>query len=252
MTRLSCHRFRSNEVRLWLSVMAYNLGNLWQRLALPSRMDHWSLVRLQPRLVKTGGRLVKHARCYWLLLAESHLMRRLSQNPTGRLYSDELGGRLSFGRKLKMEIPVKAGTTERKGGFVMEPMEPTPLLYANCLLRKWREHLLRPVWIRMYPGLFCPEDLQYRNQEVDGFAFGEWFTSIHLHFQNCTVIRRGYFRENDRLFPASGATSVLRIDPQCWKRTRGVNKASTPLRRHQEDASDGRANEGRVDGPDRA
>src|SRR5579863_3984401 len=29
MTRLSCHRFRSNEVRLWLSVIAYNLGNLW-------------------------------------------------------------------------------------------------------------------------------------------------------------------------------------------------------------------------------
>jgi hypothetical protein len=28
-------------------------------------------------LVKTGGRLVKHARYYWLLLAESHLTRRL-------------------------------------------------------------------------------------------------------------------------------------------------------------------------------
>jgi hypothetical protein len=26
MTRLSCHRFRPNEVRLWLSVLAYNLG----------------------------------------------------------------------------------------------------------------------------------------------------------------------------------------------------------------------------------
>jgi hypothetical protein len=25
MTRLSCHRFRANEVRLWLSVIAYNL-----------------------------------------------------------------------------------------------------------------------------------------------------------------------------------------------------------------------------------
>jgi hypothetical protein len=25
-------RFRSNEVRLWLSVIAYNLGNLWRRL----------------------------------------------------------------------------------------------------------------------------------------------------------------------------------------------------------------------------
>ena len=35
MTRLSCHRFRSNEVRLWLGqpIIAYNLGNLWRRLA---------------------------------------------------------------------------------------------------------------------------------------------------------------------------------------------------------------------------
>ena len=30
MTRLSCHRFRSNEVPVWLSVIAYNLGNLWR------------------------------------------------------------------------------------------------------------------------------------------------------------------------------------------------------------------------------
>ena len=34
-TRLSCHRFRANEVRLQLSVLAYNLGNLWWRLGLP-------------------------------------------------------------------------------------------------------------------------------------------------------------------------------------------------------------------------
>ena len=27
-TRLSCHRFQGNKVRLWLSVIAYNLGNL--------------------------------------------------------------------------------------------------------------------------------------------------------------------------------------------------------------------------------
>jgi hypothetical protein len=77
MTRLSCHRFRANEVRLWLSVLAYNLGNLWQRLALPKGISNWSLTSLQQRLVKTGGRLVKHARYYWLLLAESHLPRRL-------------------------------------------------------------------------------------------------------------------------------------------------------------------------------
>ena len=77
MTRLSCHRFRANEVRLWLSVIAYNLGNLWRRLVLPTRIGNWSLTSLQQRLVKTGGRLIKHARYYWLLLAESHLTRRL-------------------------------------------------------------------------------------------------------------------------------------------------------------------------------
>ena len=77
MTRLSCHRFRANEVRLALSLLAYNLGNLWRRLALPEGIENWSLTSLQQRLVKTGGRLIKHARYYWLLLAESHRTRRL-------------------------------------------------------------------------------------------------------------------------------------------------------------------------------
>ena len=77
ITRLSCRRFRSNEVRLWLSLIAYNLRNLWRRLALPKKIENWSLTSLQGRLVKTGGRLVKHARYCWLMLAESHLTRRL-------------------------------------------------------------------------------------------------------------------------------------------------------------------------------
>ena len=85
MTRLSCHRFRSNEVRLWLSVIAYNLGNLWRRLALPKKIENWSPTSLQQRLVKTGGRLVKHARYYWLLLAESHLTLRLFGSMLRRL-----------------------------------------------------------------------------------------------------------------------------------------------------------------------
>jgi hypothetical protein len=56
LTRLSCHRFRANEERLWLSLIAYNLGNLWRRLALPAPIGKWSLTSLQQRLVKTGGR----------------------------------------------------------------------------------------------------------------------------------------------------------------------------------------------------
>jgi len=43
MMRLSCHRFRANEARLWLSLIVYNLGNLWRRLVLPARIGNWSL-----------------------------------------------------------------------------------------------------------------------------------------------------------------------------------------------------------------
>ena len=85
MTRLSYHRFRSNEVRLWLTILAYHLGNLWRRLVLPQRIENWSWTSLQQQLVKTGGRLVNHARYYWFLLAESHLTRRLFASMLGRI-----------------------------------------------------------------------------------------------------------------------------------------------------------------------
>ena len=82
MTRLSCHPCRANEVRLWRSVLAYNLANLWHRLA---GIANWSLPSLQQRLVKTGGRLIRHARYYWLLLVKSHLTRRLFSSMLRRI-----------------------------------------------------------------------------------------------------------------------------------------------------------------------
>ena len=44
---------------------------------LPRKIDNWSPTSVQPGLAKTGGRLIKHARHYWLPLAEGHLTRRL-------------------------------------------------------------------------------------------------------------------------------------------------------------------------------
>jgi hypothetical protein len=32
-------------VRLWLSLIAYNLGNLWRRLVLPKKIENWPLTR---------------------------------------------------------------------------------------------------------------------------------------------------------------------------------------------------------------
>ena len=45
----------------------------------------WSLTSLQQRLVKTAGRLLKHARYFWLVLAGSHLTRRLFGAMLGKI-----------------------------------------------------------------------------------------------------------------------------------------------------------------------
>ncbi len=46
-TRLSCGKFRNNEVRLQLHALAYNLGNFMRTLALPKEVEYWSLTTLR-------------------------------------------------------------------------------------------------------------------------------------------------------------------------------------------------------------
>ena len=76
-TRLSCHKVVANQVRLGLFVMAYNLGNFLRRLAVPEEMKHWSLTSHQTRMIKTGGRLVRHARRLVFQLAEVLVRREM-------------------------------------------------------------------------------------------------------------------------------------------------------------------------------
>jgi hypothetical protein len=55
-TRLSCHRFVANQVRLQLFTLAYNLGNFVRRLTRPKAVTEWSLRSVQLKLIKTGAR----------------------------------------------------------------------------------------------------------------------------------------------------------------------------------------------------
>jgi hypothetical protein len=69
-TRLSCKRFVSNQVRLALFVLAYNLGNFLRRLALPSKIKHWSLRSLLVKLIKIGAKVVTRSRYTIFQMAE--------------------------------------------------------------------------------------------------------------------------------------------------------------------------------------
>ena len=61
-TRLSCHRFVTNQVRIHLFVLAYNLGNFLRRLGLPKAIKDWSLRSLHVKLIKMMGQIVRRAR----------------------------------------------------------------------------------------------------------------------------------------------------------------------------------------------
>ena len=76
-TRLSCGKFRNNEVRLQLHVLAYNLANFMRTLALPKEVEHWSLTTLREKLVKIGAKIVRHGRYVTFQLAEVAVSREL-------------------------------------------------------------------------------------------------------------------------------------------------------------------------------
>jgi hypothetical protein len=76
-TRLSCRRFKDNQVRLQLFALAYNLGNFLRQLALPREVKHWSLTTLREKLIKIGAKVVSHARAVTFQLAEVAVPRSL-------------------------------------------------------------------------------------------------------------------------------------------------------------------------------
>ncbi len=76
-TRLSCHDFVDNQVRLQLFALAYNLGNFLRRLALPRSVKHWSMTTLREKLIKIGAKVVTHARYVIFQMAEVAVPRGL-------------------------------------------------------------------------------------------------------------------------------------------------------------------------------
>jgi hypothetical protein len=82
-TRLSCHRFADNAVRLQLHALAYNLANFLRTVALPEALKHWLLTTLRDRLVNIGAKVVRHGRSIAFQMAEVAMPRALFQSILG-------------------------------------------------------------------------------------------------------------------------------------------------------------------------
>ncbi len=84
-TRLSCHDFVDNQVRLQLFTLAYNLGNFLRRLALPRSVQHWTLTTLREKLIKIGAKVTAHSRYVFFQMAEVAVPRELFAAILGRI-----------------------------------------------------------------------------------------------------------------------------------------------------------------------
>jgi hypothetical protein len=76
-TRLSCHDFVDNQVRLQLFVLAYNLGNFLRQAVLPRSVRHWTLTTLREKLIKIGAKVVRHSKKVVFQMAEVAVPREL-------------------------------------------------------------------------------------------------------------------------------------------------------------------------------
>ena len=84
-TRLSCHDFQDNEVRLQLFGLAYNLANFVRRLGLPTSVKQWSLTTMRDKLIKIGAKVVEHSRYVIFQLAEVAVPRILFEQILRRI-----------------------------------------------------------------------------------------------------------------------------------------------------------------------
>lgn len=76
-TRLSCHGFGNNKVRLQLHALAYSLGNFLRTLALPEAVTHWSLTTLREKLIKIVTKVVCNGCYITFQMAEGAISRPL-------------------------------------------------------------------------------------------------------------------------------------------------------------------------------
>ena len=172
---------------------------------LPKRIDGWSLMSLRQRLGKTGGRLIKHARYYGLLLAESHLTRRLCAAMVRRVEALPVaaGQRLCLRAKIWRRGRGRAGVREIAGkGAVLRRPD------SECAPAASRHAYRDPA------APFCNDSYDDR-AECDG----PFFLGVDYPSRWCRLSQPEAKMEipaNWKLFFPSGSTGIGGVDGRPW------------------------------------
>ncbi|WP_269410923.1 IS1380 family transposase [Lentibacillus daqui] len=71
LDRMSSHKFECNEVRMMLSLLAYNLTNWMRTLCFPEEQKNMRIQTIRTRIIKVASKLVKSGRSLYFKLASS-------------------------------------------------------------------------------------------------------------------------------------------------------------------------------------
>jgi Transposase DDE domain group 1 len=131
MTRLSCHRFRSNEVRLWLSLIAYNLGNLWGAAFGPLKSNRRPIRKVVTSFTSES-------------ISESGLRSALTASDQGGSSERELERNLSEPRRPRSHHSLRQKRSEQRPCGTSGWLRRSPSPFLGLRHKSRRGYAVRP------------------------------------------------------------------------------------------------------------
>lgn len=77
LDKMSSHSFQVNEVRMMLSLLAYNLTNWLRTLCFPEEQKTMQIQTIRTKLIKVASKLVKSGRSLYFKLSSSFVYQSL-------------------------------------------------------------------------------------------------------------------------------------------------------------------------------
>ena len=90
LDRMSSHSFATNEVRMMLSLLAYNLTNWLRTLCFPDGQKSMQIQTIRTRIIKAASKLVKSGRSLYFKLSSSFVYQSFFWNVLQRIQALKL------------------------------------------------------------------------------------------------------------------------------------------------------------------
>src|SRR5690625_2002151 len=90
LDRMSSHSFATNEVRMMLSLLAYNLTNWLRTLCFPDGQKKMQIQTIRTRIIKAASKLVKSGRSFYFKLSSSFVYQSFFWNVLQRIQALKL------------------------------------------------------------------------------------------------------------------------------------------------------------------